>query len=137
MTRLRWTARASCGKVDPVFRSTDALIERGSIGWVPKVHIHFWVRCFSFLLLVGPALAEDAPEDKALRFSVRPSGAEPEVNEAIERQQKLLKRLERSNHTVRSICINCGDDWQHQIYAPFDPYASLGRPAPPSEEDGH
>ena len=91
----------------------------------------------SFLLLAGPALAQGAPEDKALRFTVRPSGTEPEVNEAIERQQKLLKRLERSNHMVRSICINCGDDWQHQIYAPFDPYALLGRPAQPSEEDGN
>ena len=88
----------------------------------------------SLVLLTVPAFAQDAPEGKPLRLTVRPSGTEPEVNEAIERQQKLLKRLERSNHTVRSICINCGDDWQHQIYAPFDPYASLGRPAPPSEE---
>jgi hypothetical protein len=92
----------------------------------------------SLLLLAGPALAEGTAEDKALRFSVRPSGTEPaEVNEAIERQQKLLKRLERSNHMVRSICISCGDEWKHQIYAPFDPYAALGRPAEPSEDAGN
>ncbi|KFG67250.1 hypothetical protein [Microvirga sp. BSC39] len=87
----------------------------------------------SLLLLTGPALAQAAPEDKPLRLTVRPSGTEPEVNEALERQQKLLRRLERSNHMVRSICINCGDEWKHQIYAPFDPYAALGRAAQPSD----
>ena len=91
----------------------------------------------SFLLLTGPALAQGTPEDKPLRLTVRPSGIEPEVNEAIERQQKLLKRLERSNHMVRSICVNCGDEWKHQIYTPFDPYAALGRTAQPPEEAGN
>ena len=80
----------------------------------------------SLLLLAGSALAQGTAEDKALRFTVRPSGTEPEVNEAIERQQKLLKRLERSNHMVRSICISCGDAWKHQISAPFNPLARLG-----------
>jgi hypothetical protein len=88
----------------------------------------------SLLLLTGPALAQATVEDKPLRLTVRPSGTEPEVNEAIERQQKLLRRLEQSNHMVRSICISCGDGWKHQIYAPFDPYAALGRAAQPSED---
>ncbi|MBF9195601.1 hypothetical protein [Microvirga terrestris] len=87
----------------------------------------------SLVLLMGPALAQTTPEDKPLRLTVRPSGTVPEANEALERQQKLLMRLERSNHMVRSICINCGDAWQHQIYAPFDPYAALGRSAQPSD----
>jgi hypothetical protein len=91
----------------------------------------------SLLLLTGSALAQAVPEDKPLRLTVRPSGTEPEVNEAVERQQKLLRRLERSNHMVRSICINCGDEWKHQIYTPFDPYAALGRPAQPSEDAGN
>ena len=91
----------------------------------------------SLLLLTGAALAQDAPQEQALRFSVRPSGIDREASEAIERQDRLLKRLERSDHMVRSICINCGDAWKHQIYAPFDPYAALGRPAPPSEEPGN
>jgi hypothetical protein len=91
----------------------------------------------SLLLLTGAALAQDAPQDQALRFSVRPSGIDREASEAVERQDRLLKRLERSNHMVRSICINCGDEWQHQIYTPFDPYAALGRPAQPSEEPGN
>ncbi|MGF9758680.1 hypothetical protein AAII07_26105 [Microvirga sp. 0TCS3.31] len=88
-------------------------------------------------LLMGPALSQTTPEDKPLRLTVRPSGTEPEANEAIERQQKLLRRLERSNHMVRSICVNCGDEWKHQIYAPFDPYAALGRAAQPSEDAGN
>ncbi|MBD2747044.1 hypothetical protein IC232_10120 [Microvirga sp. BT688] len=89
-----------------------------------------WIASLS--LLMGPALAQTTPEDKPLRLTVRPSGTEAEGNEALERQQKLLRRLERSNHMVRSICINCGDEWKHQIYAPFDPYAALGRAAQPS-----
>src|SRR3712207_4461611 len=88
----------------------------------------------SLFLLMGPALAQTTLEDRPLQLTVRPSGIEPEVNESIERQQKLLKRLERSNHMVRSICINCGDAWKHQIYAPFDPYAALGRAVQPSED---
>ena len=91
----------------------------------------------SLVLLTGPVLAQDAPESRPLQLTVRPSGVEPEVNEAIERQQKLLKRLERSNHMVRSICINCGDEWKHQIYAPFDPYAALGSAPQPSDSPGN
>ena len=87
----------------------------------------------SFLLLAGPCLAQGSPEEKPLRLTVRPSGYETETNEALERQQKLLRRLEQSNHMMRSICVNCGDGWKHQIYAPFNPLASLGRSAPPTE----
>ena len=91
----------------------------------------------SFLLLAGPGFAQDAPDGKALQLTVRSSGYEAEANEATERQQKLLRRLEQSNHMVRSICINCGDEWKHQIYAPFDPYAALGRAGQPSEDAGN
>ena len=88
----------------------------------------------SLLLLAGPAYAQAAPDGQPLRLTVRPSGYERETNEALERQQKLLKRLEQSNHMVRSICIDCGDEWKHQIYAPFNPLASLGSSAQPSDE---
>ena len=90
----------------------------------------------SLLLLMGPVFAQDASGSRPLQLTVRPSGVEPEVNEAVERQQKLLRRLEQSNHMVRSICVNCGDAWKHQIYAPFDPYAALGR-AGPSDDAGN
>lgn len=89
----------------------------------------------SFLLLAGPGFAQGTPEGKALQLTVRPSGYDAEANAATERQQKLLKRLEQSNHMIRSICVNCGDGWKHQIYAPFNPLASLGgRSEEPSQE---
>lgn len=84
-------------------------------------------------LSASPALAQEAAGSKALQLRVRPSGFEPEPSEAQRRQERLLKRMEQSNHMVRSICVNCGDSWKHQIYAPFNPYASLAPSARPSE----
>ena len=75
----------------------------------------------ALLASMGAALAQE--EGKAMQLTVRPSGFER--NEAKERQERLLKRMEQSNHMIRSICMNCGDQWKHQIYAPFNPLASL------------
>lgn len=86
-----------------------------------------------FAGLSAPALAQDAGGSKALQLRVRPSGVDPAPSEAQQRQERLLKRMEQSNHMVRSICVNCGDHWKHQIYAPFNPYASLAPAARPSE----
>lgn len=84
--------------------------------------------------LSGPALAQGAaPAAQGLKITVRPSGYDAEQNEAQKRQEKLLRRLEQSNHMIRSICINCGDSWKHQIYEPFNPYASLNPSARPTE----
>lgn len=83
--------------------------------------------------LSAPALAQEAGKSGALQLRVRPSGYEPEPGEAQRRQERLLKRMEQSDHMVRSICVNCGDSWKHQIYAPFNPYASLSPSAKPSE----
>lgn len=81
------------------------------------------------------AIAQEAASDaKGLHLTVRPSGYEAAQDDAQARQEKLLKRLEQSNHMIRSICINCGDSWKHQIYAPFDPYASLKPSARPSDD---
>jgi hypothetical protein len=88
--------------------------------------------------LSGPALAQGtAPQGTGLKLTVRPSGYEAEQNEAKERQEKLLRRLEQSDHMIRSICRNCGDSWKHQIYEPFNPYASLKPSARPSEDLGN
>jgi hypothetical protein len=93
-----------------------------------------WVALAAVLVCAaGPVLAQEAPDGEAMKLTVRPSGYETEANEAQERQQKLLKRLEQSNHMIRSICVNCGDGWKHQIYAPFNPLASLGSSAQPSD----
>jgi len=85
--------------------------------------------------LSGPALAQQQPsEGTGMQLTVRPSGYEADQDDALKRQQKLLERMEQSNHMIRSICINCGDAWKHQIYAPFNPYASLKPSARPSGE---
>lgn len=75
-----------------------------------------------------------APDARGLRLTVRPSGYETEQNDAQARQEKLLKRLEQSDHMIRSICVNCGDSWKHQLYEPFYPYASLKPSARPSDD---
>ena len=77
----------------------------------------------ALLASMGAALAQE--EGKAMQLTVRPSGFDR--NETKERQERLLRRMEKSDHMIRSICINCGDQWKHQIYAPFNPLASLGR----------
>lgn len=69
-----------------------------------------------------------------MQLTVKPSGYDHGQSEAQERQEKLLKRMEQSNHMIRSICQNCGDAWKHQIYAPFNPYAALKSSAYPSDE---
>lgn len=84
--------------------------------------------------LAGPALAESAPQSGPMVLRVRPSGYDSERNEAQMRQERLLRRLEQSNHMVRSICVNCGDQWKHQIYAPFYPLAALNGTAKPAPE---
>jgi hypothetical protein len=97
------------------------------------------MRCFILAAVVAglsmsSALAQEAGNGKALQLRVRPSGHEAELGEAQKRQERLLKRMEQSDHMVRSICVNCGDHWKHQIYAPFNPYASLAPSAKPSEQ---
>jgi hypothetical protein len=84
--------------------------------------------------LAGPVSAQEASGSDPLRLVVRPSGYETEPNAAKERQERLLRRLEQSNHMMRSICINCGDAWKHQIYAPFNPLARLGEGSRTVEE---
>lgn len=84
--------------------------------------------------LSGSALAQEASEGKGMQLTVRPSGYEAAHNEAQQRQEKLLKRLEQSgDHMIRSICRNCGDSWKHQLYEPFNPYSSLKPSARVSE----
>ncbi len=87
----------------------------------------------ALLASMGAALAQE--EGKAMQLTVRPSGFER--NEAKERQERLLKRMEQSNHMIRSICMNCGDQWKHQIYAPFNPLASLKPSSRTADEAGN
>jgi len=91
----------------------------------------------AILGVAGPALAQAAPEGKAMQLTVRPSGYDAQTNEAQERQQKLLKRMEQADYMVRSICVNCGDHWKHQTYAPFNPLASLKPSTRTSDESSN
>ncbi|QFU15746.1 hypothetical protein [Microvirga thermotolerans] len=86
-------------------------------------------------LAAAPALAqaEGAPAagSNPLVLTVRPSGYETGADsEAQARQERLLKRMEQADYSVRSICVNCGDGWKHQTYAPFNPLQSLRLPHP-------
>ncbi|KAB0265606.1 hypothetical protein [Microvirga brassicacearum] len=76
--------------------------------------------------ICGPALAQAPSDSKPLVLKVRPSGSDKAEDPRV-RQEKLLKRLENSDYWVRSICVQCGDAWKHQIYAPFHPLEALGR----------
>ena len=86
----------------------------------------------ALLASMGSALAQE--EGKAMQLTVRPSGFDR--NDTKERQERLLKRLEQSDHMIRSICIHCGDQWKHQIYAPFNPLASLKPSSRTSDQAG-
>lgn len=85
--------------------------------------------------LAVPTLAQEASNPMVL--VVRPSGYDAGSNEAKERQERLLRRLEQSNHMIRSICTHCGDGWKHQIYEPFHPLAALGAGSKTAEEQGN
>jgi hypothetical protein len=86
-------------------------------------------------LFASMGAAHAQGEGKAMQLTVRPSGFER--NDSKERQERLLKRMEQSDHMIRSICINCGDQWKHQIYAPFDPLASLKPSSRTSDQTGN
>lgn len=96
--------------------------------------------CLALLALLAatiPALAQsqaapDAAGSKPLRLTVRPSGYDADAENQA-RQERLLRRMEQADYSVRSICVSCGDGWKHQTYAPFNPLQSLGMPHPADE----
>ena len=101
----------------------------------------FWMKRLTRLALAGAlaglpgiALSQSAPDSRPMVLRVRPSGYDTEQSEAQMRQERLLRKLEKSDHMMRSICVNCGDEWKHQIYAPFYPMAALNGAAPPVPE---
>ncbi|MBM6592693.1 hypothetical protein [Microvirga pudoricolor] len=106
----------------------------------------FILACLALLPLSLPAMAQapaappgTGPEastgaSQPLRLKVRPSGYEPAPEDAVARQERLLKRMADNDFLFRSICQNCGDAWKHNSYAPFNPMRSLkgmaSEPAP-------
>ncbi|MGO4573431.1 hypothetical protein [Microvirga sp. 2TAF3] len=83
--------------------------------------------------LAGPAFAQTPPNPSALTLTVRPSGYDAQ-SENQARQERLMKRLEQADYSVRSICTHCGDSWKHQTYAPFNPIQALRSPHPTDDQ---
>jgi len=88
-----------------------------------------WIIAATVPALAQGQAASDAEGSKPLRLTVRPSGFDADAENQA-RQERLLRRLEQADYSVRSICVNCGDAWKHQTYAPFNPLQSLGMPHP-------
>ena len=65
----------------------------------------------ALLLLFSIAVASSAPavaqEAAAPSFTVRPSGFEDDGSDARRRHERLSRRLDESEFTLRSICRNC------------------------------
>ena len=53
----------------------------------------------------GPAGAQDAPENV---ITVHPSAVDPRMQEALLAEERLERRLKRSNELLRAICVGCG-----------------------------
>jgi hypothetical protein len=104
---------------------------------------HIILACL-VLLAACPAMAQEtestAETSQPLRLKVRPSGYETAPEDAVARQERLLKRMADNDFLFRSICQSCGDAWKHNSYAPFNPMRSLKgqasepEPAPPASE---
>ncbi|MGO4704745.1 hypothetical protein AB4072_03070 [Microvirga sp. 2MCAF38] len=75
--------------------------------------------------LMGPALAQETSTSKPLTLSVRPSGFDNVSSETRARQDRLAKQMEENDFKFRSICMQCGDKWKHNTYAPFEPQRAL------------
>jgi hypothetical protein len=91
--------------------------------------------CIGVAASFVPAIAQEAGSTRPLTLTVRPSGRDTTPDEAVARQERLLKRMAQNDFLFRSICIRCGDAWKHNSYAPFNPMRSLrGNPEDPGPE---
>ncbi|MET0743230.1 MAG: hypothetical protein ABWY78_07665 [Microvirga sp.] len=93
--------------------------------------------CVAVSATILPAAAQESGSTRPLTLTVRPSGRDTAPDEALARQERLLKRMAQNDFMFRSICISCGDAWKHNSYAPFNPMRSLhGNPNEPASEPG-
>lgn len=81
--------------------------------------------CIGLATTALPALAQETGPTRPLTLTVRPSGRDTAPDEAIARQERLLKRMAQNDFLFRSICIRCGDAWKHNSFAPFNPMRAL------------
>lgn len=76
-------------------------------------------------ILASPVMAQTTTESPALTLKVRPAGTTDADSENRARQERLAKRMEENDFLFRSICMQCGDAWKHNSYAPFEPLRAL------------
>jgi hypothetical protein len=87
----------------------------------------------ALLALLSPVAAQDN-RTEPLPVTVSPSGYEDAVaNEARERQERILKRMQEDEYLFRNICVQCGGGVDGPgAYEPFNPIQALTSvPAPP------
>jgi hypothetical protein len=93
--------------------------------------------CIGFSTTILPVGAQESGPTKPLTLTVRPSGRDMAPDEAVARQERLLKRMAQNDFLFRSICVSCGDAWKHNSYAPFNPMRSLrGNPDDSASDPG-
>jgi hypothetical protein len=93
--------------------------------------------CLSITLCTWPlvSLAQQAkrqnpaPDDPSPAIiTVRPSGTDSRTPEALTAEERIERRLKRSDQMLRSICIGCGTRDAASVSAPFNPGETLHPP---------
>jgi hypothetical protein len=80
-------------------------------------------------VLASPVAAEaQSAPDTANVISVRPSGFDARTEEARMAQERLERRLKRSDQAMRAICVGCGSRDAVPGAAPFSPIDALRAP---------
>lgn len=93
--------------------------------------------CLALLLLgalalrVPPAQAQQpGPATPDINvITVRPSGYDPRTEEARLAEERLERRLKRSDQLLRAICVGCGSRDALPGAAPFSPMGALHAPS--------
>jgi hypothetical protein len=67
-------------------------------------------------------------------ITVHPSGIDPRSQEALTAEERLERRLKRSNELLRAICVGCGARDAVSGAAPFDPMQALHAPPEPKSQ---
>jgi hypothetical protein len=73
-------------------------------------------------------LATGARSQDVTVLTVHPSGIDPRNAEALTAEERLERRLKRSNELLRAICVGCGARDALPGAAPFSPMQALRPP---------
>jgi hypothetical protein len=81
-------------------------------------------------LFASPVAAEaQSSPDTTNVITVRPSGFDARTEEARMAQERLERRLKRSDQAMRAICVGCGSRDAVPGAAPFSPMEALRAPS--------